>query len=72
MSLQRNHLLYDKSGDEHYNLISALIKSMRGSDPSASLYWLARMLKAGEDPLYIARRVVVFASEDIGNLREYL
>ncbi len=64
--LQRSHVLYDKSGDEHYNLISALIKSMRGSDPSASLYWLARMLTAGEDPLYVARRIVVFASEDIG------
>ncbi len=64
--LQRSHLLYDKSGDEHYNLISALIKSMRGSDASAALYWLVRMLTAGEDPLYIARRVVVFASEDIG------
>ena len=66
-SLQRSHILYDKSGDEHYNLISALIKSMRGSNPTASLYWLARMLTAGEDPLYVARRIVVFASEDIGH-----
>lgn len=65
-SLQRTHLLYDRAGDEHYNCISALHKSMRGSDASASLYWLARMLCAGEDPLYVARRVVRFASEDIG------
>lgn len=63
-SLQRSHLLYNK--DEHYNCISALIKSMRGSDENAALYWLARMLVAGEDPLYIARRVIVFASEDVG------
>jgi putative ATPase len=60
-------LLYDKSGEEHYNLISALHKSMRNSDPDAAVYWLARMLEAGEDPLYIARRLVRFASEDIGN-----
>lgn len=59
-------LIYDKNGEEHYNLISALHKSMRNSDPDASVYWLARMLEAGEDPLYIARRVVRFASEDIG------
>ena len=59
-------LLYDKGGEEHYNLISALHKSMRNSDPDAAVYWLARMLEAGEDPLYIARRVVRFASEDIG------
>lgn len=59
-------LLYDKSGEEHYNLISALHKSMRNSDPDAAVYWLARMLEAGEDPLYIARRVVRFASEDVG------
>jgi putative ATPase len=65
-TLQKTHLLYDKKGDEHYNIISALHKSMRGSDPDASLYWLVRMLEAGEDPLYIARRVVRFASEDIG------
>jgi len=65
-ALQRKHLHYDKGGEEHYNLISALHKSLRGSDPDASLYWLARMLEAGEDPLYIARRMVRFASEDIG------
>lgn len=63
---QRTHLLYDRAGDEHFNTISALIKSMRGSDANAALYWLSRMLCGGEDPLYIARRVVVFASEDIG------
>ncbi len=62
----RKSLLYDKNGEEHYNLISALHKSMRNSDPDAAVYWLARMLEAGEDPLYIARRVVRFASEDIG------
>ena len=65
-SLQRSHLLYDRAGEEHYNIISALHKSMRGSDANASLYWLARMLCAGEDPLYVARRIVRFASEDIG------
>ena len=64
--LQKRAPAYDKSRDEHYNLISALHKSMRGSDPDAALYWLARMLTGGEDPLYIARRVVRFASEDIG------
>src|SRR3954471_12765253 len=63
---QRKVLLYDKSGEEHYNLISALHKSLRESDPDAAVYWLARMLAAGEDPLYIARRVVRFASEDVG------
>jgi putative ATPase len=62
----KKSLLYDKSGEEHYNLISALHKSMRNSDPDAAVYWLARMLEAGEDPLYIARRVVRFASEDVG------
>src|SRR5437016_7155416 len=66
-SIQRRALLYDKSGEEHHNLISALHKSMRNSDPDASVYWLARMLEAGEDPLYVARRLVRFASEDIGN-----
>jgi putative ATPase len=66
-TIQRRALLYDKSGEEHYNLISALHKSMRNSDPDASIYWLARMVEAGEDPLYIARRLVRFASEDIGN-----
>jgi len=59
-------LLYDKGGEEHYNLISALHKSMRGGNASAALYWLTRMIKGGEDPLYIARRLVRFASEDIG------
>jgi len=59
-------LLYDRSGEEHYNVVSAFIKSMRGSDPNAALYWLARMVEAGEDPMYIARRLVIFASEDIG------
>lgn len=59
-------LLYDRSGEEHYNVVSAFIKSMRGSDPDASLYWLARMVEAGEDPLFVARRLVVFASEDVG------
>ena len=63
---QNRALLYDKSGEEHYNLISALHKSMRNSDPDAAVYWLARMLEAGEDPLYVARRLVRFASEDIG------
>ena len=62
----RKSLLYDKNGEEHYNLISALHKSMRNSDPDAAVYWLARMLESGEDPLYIARRVVRFASEDVG------
>jgi putative ATPase len=64
---QKRALLYDKAGEEHYNIISALHKSMRNSDPDAAVYWLARMLEAGEDPLYIARRLVRFASEDIGN-----
>ena len=66
-TIQRRALLYDKSGEEHYNLISALHKSMRNSDPDAAVYWLARMVEAGEDPMYIARRLVRFASEDIGN-----
>jgi putative ATPase len=65
--IQRRALLYDKTGEEHYNLISALHKSMRNSDPDAAVYWVARMVEAGEDPLYIARRLVRFASEDIGN-----
>ena len=64
--ISKKSLLYDKTGEEHYNLISALHKSMRNSDPDAAVYWLARMLEAGEDPLYIARRVTRFASEDIG------
>ena len=66
-AMQRKALLYDKGGEEHYNVISAFIKSMRGSDPDAALYWLARMLDAGEDPLFIARRMIIFASEDVGN-----
>ena len=66
-TIQRRTLRYDKSGEEHYNLMSALHKSMRNSDPDATVYWLARMVEAGEDPLYIARRLVRFASEDIGN-----
>ncbi|MDJ0985383.1 MAG: replication-associated recombination protein A [Desulfobacterales bacterium] len=66
-AIQQKALVYDKTGEEHYNIISALHKSLRGSDPDAALYWLARMLAAGEDPFYIARRMVRFASEDIGN-----
>ena len=66
-AIARKPLLYDKSGEEHYNLISAFHKSLRGNDPDAAVYWLARMLSAGEDPFYIARRMVRFASEDIGN-----
>ncbi|XP_059661890.1 uncharacterized protein LOC132307979 [Cornus florida] len=65
-ALQSKHLAYDKAGEEHYNLISALHKSMRGSDANASIYWLARMLEGGEEPLYIARRLIRFASEDVG------
>jgi len=64
--ISKKSLLYDKNGEEHYNLISALHKSMRNSDPDAAIYWLARMLEAGEDPLYVARRLIRFASEDIG------
>ena len=64
--ISKKSLLYDKGGEEHYNLISALHKSMRNSDPDAAVYWLARMLEAGEDPLYVARRIVRFASEDVG------
>jgi putative ATPase len=65
--MQQKALLYDKGGDEHYNVISAFIKSVRGSDPDATLYWMARMLEAGEDPLFILRRMIILASEDIGN-----
>ena len=65
-AMQRKALLYDKGGEEHYNVISAFHKSLRGSDPDAALYWLARMIEAGEDPLYVARRMVRFASEDVG------
>lgn len=66
-AVQKKPILYDKGGEEHYNVISAFIKSMRGSDPDAALYWLARMLEAGEDPLFLLRRMVILASEDIGN-----
>jgi putative ATPase len=65
-AMQRKALLYDKEGEEHFNIISAFHKSLRGSDPDAALYWLARMIEAGEDPLYVARRMVRFASEDVG------
>jgi putative ATPase len=65
--VERRALLYDKGGEEHYNIISALHKSLRNSDADAGIYWLARMLEAGEDPLYVARRLVRFASEDVGN-----
>jgi putative ATPase len=65
-AVQRKNLLYDRAGEEHYNIISALHKSLRDSDPDASLYWLGRMLEAGEDPLYVVRRLIRFASEDIG------
>ena len=64
--MNRRSLLYDKNGEEHYNLISALHKSMRNSDPDAAVYWMCRMLDGGEDPLYIARRLIRFASEDVG------
>jgi len=66
-ALQKKALRYDKGAEEHYNVISAFIKSVRGSDPDGALYWLARMLEAGEDPMFIARRLVILASEDIGN-----
>ena len=66
-ALLKKTLRYDKAGEEHYNLISAYIKSMRDSDPDGALYWLARMLEGGEDPKFIARRLVIFASEDVGN-----
>lgn len=65
--VQKKNIFYDKAGEEHYNVISAFIKSLRGSDPDAALYWLARMIEGGEDPLFIARRMIIFASEDIGN-----
>jgi len=66
-SIQRKALVYDGTGDEHYDAASAFIKSMRGSDPDAALYWMARMLEAGEDPRFVARRMVICASEDVGN-----
>ncbi|MDP4172746.1 MAG: replication-associated recombination protein A [Bacteroidota bacterium] len=65
--VQKKNIFYDKAGEEHYNIISAFIKSLRGSDPDAALYWMARMLEGGEDPLFIARRMIIFSSEDIGN-----
>ncbi|OGU37115.1 MAG: AAA family ATPase [Ignavibacteria bacterium GWB2_35_6b] len=65
--VQKKNIVYDKGGEEHYNVISAFIKSVRGSDPDAALYWLARMIEGGEDPLFIARRLIVLASEDVGN-----
>ncbi|MCL2761195.1 MAG: replication-associated recombination protein A, partial [Desulfuromonadales bacterium] len=66
-AIQNKPLLYDKGGEEHYNVISAFIKSLRGSDPDAALYWVARLLEAGEDPIFVLRRMVILASEDIGN-----
>jgi putative ATPase len=66
-ALQQKTLLYDKGGEEHYNVVSAFIKSMRGSDPDAAIYWMVRMLEAGEDPLFVMRRMVIFAAEDVGN-----
>jgi putative ATPase len=66
-ALQRRTLLYDKAGEEHYNVVSAFIKSMRGSDPDAAVYWMVRMLEAGEDPMFVVRRMVIFAAEDVGN-----
>ena len=66
-ALQRKVLLYDRAGDEHYSVVSAFIKSMRGSDPDAALYWMTRMLEAGEEPRFVLRRMVIFASEDVGN-----
>ena len=69
---QQNIARYDKSGEQHYDLVSAFIKSIRGSDPDAALYWMARMLKGGEDPVFIARRMLIAASEDIGNSNECL
>ena len=65
-ALQKRTLLYDSAGDEHYGVVSAFIKSMRGSDPDAAVYWMARMLEAGEDPLFVLRRMVIFAAEDVG------
>ena len=65
-ALQQSHLLYDRAGDQHYDIVSALIKSVRGSDPDAATYWMARMLEAGEDPMFVARRLVILAAEDVG------
>src|SRR5581483_3367366 len=66
-ALQKRTLLYDKGGDEHYGVVSAFIKSLRGTDPDAAVYWMGRMLEAGEDPMFVLRRMVIFASEDVGN-----
>jgi len=66
-AVQQRTLLYDRAGEEHYNVVSAFIKSLRGSDPDAAVYWMARMLEAGEEPRFVVRRMVIFASEDIGN-----
>src|SRR5690606_13027747 len=63
---QAKTLLYDKAGDEHYGVVSAFIKSLRGSDPDAAVYWMTRMLEAGEDPRFVLRRIVIFAAEDVG------
>src|SRR5438445_736178 len=65
-ALQQRHLLYDRAGDQHYDIVSALIKSVRGSDPDAAVYWMARMLEAGEDVMFVARRLVILAAEDVG------
>jgi putative ATPase len=65
-AMQQSHLLYDRAGDQHYDIVSALIKSVRGSDPHAAVYWMARMLEAGEDPMFVARRLVILAAEDVG------
>ncbi|RME28949.1 MAG: replication-associated recombination protein A, partial [Deltaproteobacteria bacterium] len=65
--VQHRALLYDKAGEEHYNVVSAFIKSLRGSDPDAAVYWMARMIEGGEDPRFVLRRMIIFASEDIGN-----
>src|SRR5438270_8683588 len=65
-AMQERHLLYDRAGDQHYDIVSALIKSVRGSDPDAAVYWMARMLEAGEDPMFVARRLVILAAEDVG------
>jgi putative ATPase len=65
-AMQQRHLLYDRAGDQHYDIVSAMIKSIRGSDPDAAVYWMARMLEAGEDPMFVARRLVISAAEDVG------
>src|SRR3989440_3728063 len=65
-AMQQSHLLYDRAGDQHYDIVSALIKSVRGSDPDAAVYWMARMLEAGEDVMFVARRLVILAAEDVG------